>query len=231
MKTLMSPAMLLRFLSDDPRLKLIVTWLSCLVAAISGATAIQLGVEARYVVPISAILMMGIFVALGVARVRRKIRLSGERSSFRKAIISISSARGNLQVTSAEMKAGEGRSSLQHFLEEIGATVEPYPPIEVQIDSDLPWRRAMFKGAAIRTMSYALSALLVGVTVYGMVNNDRGILLAVLQVLRHSALALVAWSLGKVAWLSSDVRGRGESEGRGDEGHRRGPTVRTRRSI
>jgi hypothetical protein len=51
------------------------------------------------------------------------------------------------------------------------------------------------------------------VTVYGMITHDRGILLAVLQVLRYSALALVAWSLGKVVGLPSGVRGKGRESG------------------
>src|SRR4051812_29043124 len=50
MRTPMPPSTLLCFLSDDSRLKLLVTWLSCLVASIAGASAIQLGIEARYVV-------------------------------------------------------------------------------------------------------------------------------------------------------------------------------------
>lgn len=215
MRTLMPLSMLLRFLSDDPKLKLFITWLSCLVASISGASAIQLGMEARYVVPVSATLMAGIFFALGAWQVKRRIGFSGEGSSSRKALISFPSTSEESPGASSEIETAEGRAHLQHLLEEIEATVKPYPPIDLHMSSDLSRRRVMLKGAATRTMSYAFSALLVGVAVYGMITHDRGILLAVLQVLGYFALALVAWSLGKAVGLPSAIRGRGREGGPG----------------
>jgi hypothetical protein len=205
MRTPMPPSTLLRFLSDDSRLKLLVTWLSCLVASIAGASAIQLGIEARYVVPVSVILMIVIFVVLGVGQVRRQIGFSGKGSSSGRALLFLPATK---ELQAARSETAEGRARLQHFFEEIGATVKPYPPIDLHVSADLSRGRAMSKGA-VRTMSYTVPALLVGVTVYGMITNDRGILLAVLQVLRYSGLALLAWSLGKVIGLPSDVRGRG----------------------
>jgi len=199
---LVPPSVLLRSISDDPALKLRIAWLSCLVASILGASAIQMGAEARYVVPVSAMLMAGAFIALCIRQVKRRLGLAGEALSSGKALTLFpSTTREELPASSSEIVIAGGRIHLQRLLEEIETTVKPYPPIEVvRVDEDL-LRREVAQYRLIRAMSYAFSALLAGLAVYGMITEDRGILLGVLLVLRYLMVAFVVWSIGKMIGL------------------------------
>ena len=89
-----------------------------------------------------------------------------------------------------------GSEQLRKLQARINQTVPPYPPIDVH--EERSWRKETPKGHVVRTVGRSSMALLASTMLYGMVTHDREIVLAVLEVIKFSVVALLAWASGSV---------------------------------
>jgi len=111
-----------------------------------------------------------------------------------------------------------GKQHLEKLLRDVESRVKPLPQIDVC--TEVSWKRETPKGKAVKLLSYTSGGLLTCLALFGMITHDREMLFSVLNVVKYSMFALLAWALGKVvtSLLPRSIKPDGDDEEDKDTG-------------
>lgn len=126
--------------------------------------------------------------------------------------------------TSSRKSRKEGKDQFRTLQDEINRTVKPFPDIDVHettlppdVHEKVSRHRETPGGKVVKIVSTSSVGILTAITLYGMVSHDQAVLFGVLDVVRYTMVALLAWALGKTV-TSLLSRGGRDDEKNEDSG-------------